>query len=209
MSQFQVTKYCGIFKPFLVHPAKYICKTAVMKIPKKKCPQWNTERCLLRETFSMIFQFHLRVSHPSSLLRNSTVWDRWCSHLVHRKISYTAGMHVWNPSKKKESTNLNVFFSGILKKSGAAVFPDPKCPNSEDVPGMVERDVKRGDQGSGGGWCERLVYCWVKHGGFGGKKLRKLPLQYKEHGWLDGKIHHFLNIGVLDFERLFFLLSQC
>lgn len=205
MSQFQVTKYCGSSKPFLVHPAKYICKTAVMKIPKN-CPQWNTERCLLRETLSMIFQFHLRVSHPSSLLRNSL------GPLVFPPSASKNLLYCWDacikPFEKKRINKSQRFLFRNSEKIKAQFFPIQSA-RPPSVPGMVERDVKRGDQGSGGGWCERLVYCWVKHGGFGGRKLRKLPLQEARNMAIDGKIHHFLNIWVLDFERLFFLLSQC
>lgn len=152
MSQFQVTKYCGSSKPFLVHPAKYICKTAVMKIPKN-CPQWNTERCLLRETLSMIFQFHLRVSHPSSLLRNSL------GPLVFPPSASKNLLYCWDacikPFEKKESTNLNVFFSGVLKKSRRS-FSLSKVPglrvSREWWNGMLNVGTKDPGEAGAKGW---------------------------------------------------------
>lgn len=127
MSQFQVTKYCGSSKPFLVHPAKYICKTAVMKIPKN-CPQWNTERCLLRETLSMIFQFHLPVSHPSSLLRNSL------GPLVFPPSASKNLLYCWDACIKpfeKKNQQISTFSFPEFWKNQGAVFPYPKCPASE------------------------------------------------------------------------------
>ena len=122
-------KILWFFKTFSSSSCKiYICKTAVMKIPKN-CPQWNTERCLLRETLSMIFQFHLRVSHPSSLLRNSL------GPLVFPPSASKNLLYCWDacikPFEKKKNQQISTFSFPEFWKNQGAVFPYPKCPASE------------------------------------------------------------------------------